>query len=129
MTGPRGGDRGWRTIGRGGFEILVGKGARSNDRLTLKEARPDDLWLHAAGYAGSHVVVRARGGKTGEVPSAVVEDAAQLAVWHSKARDAGGKVAVHVCRARDVGKRRGAPPGEVTLRSYDTVRVYSRDLS
>lgn len=109
-----------------GFEILVGRSARENDRLSLREARPDDLWLHAAGHAGSHVVIRAREGKTGEVPREVVEQAAQLAVRHSKARGAGGKVAVHVCRARSVGKRRGAPAGQVVLRDYETVKVYPR---
>lgn len=110
-----------------GFEIVVGRSARENDRLSLREARPDDLWLHAAGYAGSHVVVRAVEGKTGDVPSGVVEHAAQLAIRHSKARGAGGKVAVHMCRARDVSKRRGAPPGQVVLRAFETVKVYPKD--
>lgn len=109
------------------FEIVVGRSARDNDRLTLQEARPDDLWLHAAGYAGSHVVVRAVDGPTGEVPRQVVEQAARLAVWHSKARGAGGKVAVHMCRARDVSKRRGAPAGQVVLRDHETVKVYGEE--
>jgi predicted ribosome quality control (RQC) complex YloA/Tae2 family protein len=110
-----------------GFEILVGRSAAENDRLSLRDAGPTDLWLHAAGFAGSHVVVRAIGERTGDVPRDVVEHAALLAVWHSKARGAGGKVPVHVCRGRDVGKRRGAPPGEVVLSRYDTVRVYARE--
>jgi hypothetical protein len=45
-------------------------------------------------------------------------------VLHSKARGARGKVPVHVCRGADVGKRRGAPAGQVTLRRYDTLKVY-----
>ncbi len=110
-----------------GFEILVGRSARENDRLSLREARPTDLWLHAAGYAGSHVVVRALEGPTAEVPPAVVEHAARLAIWHSKARGAGGKVAVHMCRGRDVSKRRGAPAGQVVLRDYETVKVYPKE--
>lgn len=111
-------------IDAGEYEIVVGRTARENDRLSLKEARPDDLWLHAAGYAGSHVVVRSKGGRTGEVPREVVERAARWAIWHSKARGAGGKVAVHVCRGRDVSKRRGAPAGQVVLRDHETVKVY-----
>lgn len=113
-------------VERDGFEIVVGRSARENDRLSTREARPDDLWLHAAGYAGSHVVIRAVGGPTGEVPRDVVELAAQLAIHHSKARDAGGKVPVHVCRARHVSKRRGAPAGQVTIRDHDTLKVYAR---
>lgn len=116
----------WRVVREDGYEILVGRTARDNDRLTFREARPTDLWLHASGYAGSHVVVRAVDGPTDSVPRHVVERAAALAAWHSKARDAGGKVAVHVCRAADVRKRKGAPAGEVQLRAHDTVRVYPR---
>jgi predicted ribosome quality control (RQC) complex YloA/Tae2 family protein len=116
-----------RILQHGDFEILVGKGASENDELTFRIARPSDLWLHAAGYAGSHVVVRAADGPTENVPPDVVQRAAECAVWHSKARDAGGKVAVHLCRVGDVSKRKGSPPGQVMLRTYHTLRVYSRD--
>ncbi len=115
------------TVEVDGFEIVVGRTAAENERLSRRIARPSDLWLHAAGYAGSHVIIRATGGTTGDVPANVVERAAGLAVWHSKARNAGGKVAVHVCRGRDVGKRPGSPPGQVTLERYDTVKVYARE--
>jgi hypothetical protein len=121
-------ESGFRTVVLDDFEILVGKSARDNDRLTFKVAGGRDLWLHAHGFAGSHVVVRHPDG-TGEVPRNVVERAAELAAWHSKARGARGKVAVHVCRAADVSKQRGAPAGQVMLRRYDTVKVYPRERS
>lgn len=116
---------GWRTVELDGFEILVGKGARENDELTLRVARPRDLWLHAAGYAGSHVVVKLPEG-VDDAPRAVIERAAELAAWHSKAREARGKVVVHLCRAEDVRKRRGAPAGQVEIRRFEIVRVYPR---
>ena len=47
-----------RYVSSDGFEILVGRTARDNDHLTFKVAKPNDLWLHAADYGGSHVVVR-----------------------------------------------------------------------
>jgi predicted ribosome quality control (RQC) complex YloA/Tae2 family protein len=119
-----GGDARFRTFNYEGCEILVGRGARENDQLTFRVAGPNDLWLHAAGFAGSHVVVRVP--ESGSVPRQVVEYAAQLAAFHSKARAAGGKVAVHVCRASDVRKPRGAPAGQVQLRRFDVVRVYPR---
>jgi predicted ribosome quality control (RQC) complex YloA/Tae2 family protein len=115
----------YRTIEMDGCEILVGRTAADNDALTFRVARPNDLWLHAAGHAGSHVIVRAPDG--GDVPRHVAERAAELAAWHSKARTARGKVPVHVCRAADVRKRRGAPAGQVELRRYDTMRVYPRE--
>lgn len=108
-----------------GCEILVGKSAADNDALTFRVARPNDLWLHAGGHAGSHVVVRSMDDT--EIPRHVVERAAQLAAYHSKARDARGKIAVHVCLAGDVRKRRGAPAGQVELKRYDTIKAYARE--
>jgi predicted ribosome quality control (RQC) complex YloA/Tae2 family protein len=120
-----GGREGWQSLEVEGYEVLVGRSARDNDELTFRVARPRDLWLHAAGHAGSHVVIRI--GDGGEaVPRAVIERAAAWAAWHSKARNARGKVDVHVCRVADIRKPRGAAPGTVELRRYDTVRVYPR---
>jgi predicted ribosome quality control (RQC) complex YloA/Tae2 family protein len=119
-------DDGYRTHLFEGFEILVGRSARDNDHLTFKVARPRDLWLHAHGFPGSHVVIRHPEGGGG-IPRTVVERGAELAAWHSKAREARGKVAVHLCPASEVSKARGAPAGQVRLRSYDTVKVYPKE--
>lgn len=120
--------QGWQQIDVNGYEVLVGRSARDNDELTFRVARPRDLWLHAAGHAGSHVVIRVT--ETGEdVPRDVIERAAAYAAWHSKARNARGKVEVHVCRAADVRKPRGVPAGTVELRRYDVVRVYPREIA
>jgi len=108
-----------------GFEVLVGRGDVENDVLTFEIAAPADFWLHVAGGTpGSHVVVR-NPDALGELPRAVLERAAELAAWHSKAR-AAGRVAVHVCRVGDVRKRRGLAPGEVELRRWQQVRVRAR---
>jgi predicted ribosome quality control (RQC) complex YloA/Tae2 family protein len=120
--------RGYRSYEIEGFEVLVGKGDAENDRLTFGVAAPRDLWLHVAGPAGSHVIVRNPGEQPlEEIPRQVVEQAAQLAAWHSKARGSRGKVEVHLCRVADVRKRRGAPAGEVLLRRWSPIRVYARD--
>ena len=116
----------YETFEADGYEILVGQSARDNDRLTFDVADPQDLWLHVGGVPGSHVVVRNPGG--GEVPRPIVKRAAELAAFHSKARTAGGKVNVHVCRACDVSKPRGAKPGTVQLRRFDEVKVYVPDV-
>jgi predicted ribosome quality control (RQC) complex YloA/Tae2 family protein len=117
--------RAWLELDAEGYEVLVGRNARDNDQLTFRVARPRDLWLHAAGYAGSHVVIRVPD-DGGDVPRSVIDLAASWAAWHSKARDARGKVEVHVCRAADIRKPRDAPPGTVELRRFDRVRVYPR---
>jgi predicted ribosome quality control (RQC) complex YloA/Tae2 family protein len=113
--------RPFRTFVVEGFEILVGRGDGDNEYLTFEVARPDDLWLHVGGGTpGSHVVVRSP--DEGAVPRTVVEAAAALAAWYSKARGA-PRVEVHVCRAADVSKPRGTPTGLVELARFKTVRV------
>lgn len=110
-----------------GYQVLIGKGDAENDALTFQLAEPCDFWLHVASVPGSHVVVRNPEGLA-ELPRPVLERAAALAAWHSKARGARGKVAVHVCRVADVSKRRGAPAGEVRLRRFESLKVYPRPL-
>jgi hypothetical protein len=117
--------RAFRSVMVDGFEVLIGKGDADNDQLTFKVAEPLDLWLHVANVPGSHVVVR-NPDRISELPRPVVERAAELAAFFSKARD-GGKVEVNVCRAADVSKPRGFPPGKVLLRQFKSVRVYPRE--
>jgi len=120
--------RGYRAFEIEEFAVLVGKGDALNDRLTFEVAEPRDFWLHVAGPAGSHVVVR-NPDDLPELPRSVLEAAASLAAWHSKARGSRGKVEVHVCRVADVSKPRGFAPGEVRLRRWSSVKVYPRDIA
>ena len=106
-------------IETGGFVILVGRSALENDRL-LREAAPEDLWLHAKGFAGSHVIVK-RGGQK-EIPKGVVQRAAQLAAEHSKARGE-RRVQVVVTEAKHVQKPKGAAPGLANVLKGDTLTV------
>ena len=113
--------RRYRTFIQDGFEILVGKGEADNDHLTFDVAAPHDVWLHVAGGTpGSHVVVRCP--DRTDVPRPVLEVAAQLAAWYSKARGA-AKGRVDHCRAADVRKPRGAPAGLVELRRWKSLRA------
>jgi predicted ribosome quality control (RQC) complex YloA/Tae2 family protein len=118
--------RPYRTAEVEGFEVLVGRSSSDNDHLTFGVAAPRDLWLHVAGGTpGSHVVVRNPDGD--EVPREVVERAAELAAWYSKARGA-PRVEVHVCRRADVSKPRGAPPGRVQIKRFKKLKVTPRGL-
>jgi predicted ribosome quality control (RQC) complex YloA/Tae2 family protein len=114
--------RPYRTFTIDGFEVLVGRGDEENDVLTLEIAAPEDFWLHVAGgVPGSHVVIR-NPEHLPELPPTVVEQAAALAAWYSKARDQ-RRATVHLSRVADVRKRQGAPAGEVVLERWTTVRV------
>lgn len=104
-------------ISSDGFEILVGRNAYANERITHKLARPNDFWLHAEG-AGSHVVIR--NPERFEEPSQVaLQEAASLAAYFSSARSA-TKVNVRWTQARHVRKPRKGTRGQVFLRQADT---------
>ncbi|WP_437630387.1 NFACT RNA binding domain-containing protein [Sorangium sp. So ce854] len=100
-----------------GAAILVGRGAADNDALTTRHARPHDLWLHAKGVAGSHVVVPLPKGAS--CPADVLVDAATLAAHFSDARGEAVCEVSYVPR-RYVRKPRGSAPGAVT---YDREKV------
>jgi len=111
----------YRTFSVGGYEILVGKASRDNDALTFDVAEPHDVWLHVGGeMPGSHVVVK--NPTKSDVPREVLEAAAALAAWYSKARGA-PQAKVDWCKRSDVSKPRGAPAGMVELKRHKTIKV------
>jgi predicted ribosome quality control (RQC) complex YloA/Tae2 family protein len=97
----------------GGFEVWVGKSSTSNDQLTLKYAKPDDLWFHARGAAGSHVILKTKSGK-GEPGKKAKEQAAGIAAYYSKMKNA-RMVPVAMTERKYVRKPKGAAPGSVTI--------------
>ena len=103
-----------------GFEILVGKGAKDNDFLTFRIAKSSDLWMHAADYPGSHVVVKNPNRQ--EIPQKTLLEAAQVAAFFSHAREQ-PKVAVHYTQKKFVNKPKGASLGLVSLASFKTILV------
>jgi len=102
-----------------GFHIWMGKSARQNDAL-LRAASPNDVWMHAKDYAGSHVVIRAHGQE--RIPDAVLQSAARLAALHSKAKSE-RRVEITMTQVKKVRKPKGAPAGLVNVRDTDTLTV------
>src|SRR6185312_8091138 len=86
------------------YEVLVGRAAKDNDNLTFRIARSQDLWLHAADYPGSHVVVRNQ--KRKEIPHRTVIEAAQLAAKFSQA-GSDSKVNVNYTQQKFVSRIKG----------------------
>jgi predicted ribosome quality control (RQC) complex YloA/Tae2 family protein len=109
-----------------GFTILVGQTGRDNDRLTFKIAAPEDVWLHASGVPGAHVVIRAseRGSAP---PETTLREAAALAAWFSDARG-NATVDVQWTRRKNVRRARGAAPGTVLVKRFEVVRVSPRPI-
>ena len=102
-----------------GIVIWVGRNARQNDEVTFLRGRPEDLWLHARGVPGAHVVIKT-GGRP--VPPDALRRAASLAAYYSAAR-AEGRVLVDVTERRYVRKIKGGKPGMVTYRNESPIEA------
>jgi predicted ribosome quality control (RQC) complex YloA/Tae2 family protein len=102
-----------------GFEIMVGRNNRQNDKLTLKMANKKDIWLHTRNIPGAHVVIWAGGAA---VPAGTLTQAAMLAALHSRAKDS-SQVPVDYTLVKNVKKPSGAKPGLVIYDDFKTVFV------
>jgi len=103
-----------------GLPIYVGKNARENDELTFGLAKSDDLWLHARGTPGSHVVVRLEKGS--DAPPETIRDAATLALLYSDLKKS-GKGEVIFTRRKWVKKAKGQDPGAVVVTQEKSLHV------
>jgi len=108
-----------------GEEIRVGRRAEDNDELSCNPQFRDgaDWWLHVAGHAGSHVVIRSHDDDLPVTKEETLKDAAVLAAVNSKGPQS-GKSIVSYTRCRNVIKPMGAKPGLVRLTAdVNTIKV------
>jgi predicted ribosome quality control (RQC) complex YloA/Tae2 family protein len=107
----------------GGFKVLYGENAESNDYLTLKVARPNDMWLHVRGSTSAHVVIL-----TGNHPEKINKEqllfAAKIAVQQSPSKHA-GFVPVDYTLRRYVRRPRGAAKGTALYTHEKTLHIDS----
>jgi predicted ribosome quality control (RQC) complex YloA/Tae2 family protein len=108
-----------RFIVDGGFEVWVGKDAKSNELLTFKFSDKEDLWFHARGTSGAHVVL-----KTGrrQPSKKAIEQAGSIAAYFSQAKTS-RLVPVVVTKRKYVRKPKGAPEGTVTVEREEVIMV------
>ena len=104
-----------------GIEILVGKNAAQNDRLT-GSAKPDEMWLHAKDMPGSHVIIRSEG----DIPRDTLMQAAILAAWYSKGQRS-SMVPIDYTRKKYVKKPSGAAPGKVIYTHHKTAYITAEE--
>jgi predicted ribosome quality control (RQC) complex YloA/Tae2 family protein len=103
----------------GGAHLLVGRSNHDNDRVTFKIAGPEDLWFHARGVPGAHVILRTGGRAATEDE---IQAAAAAAAYFSAARGA-GHAAVDYTARKHVRKAKGSKPGMVTYERETTVQA------
>ena len=109
-----------------GYVLYVGKNAANNDELTMRFAKPNDIWLHARGSSGSHCVIKSESGKKDEkVPKTILKAAAEIAAFYSGAKNA-KYTPVCYTQKKYVHKPKGANVGAVTLQREDIIMVEPR---
>lgn len=113
-----------RYLSTDGYEILVGRTSRDNDNLTFRVAQPNDLWMHAGDYPGSHVVVRNPTRK--EIPHRTIIEAAQLAGRFSQASE-DTKVVIHYTERKFLSKPKGAAPGLARMSRFRSITVEPKE--
>ena len=104
-----------------GLPIFVGRNARENDDLTFGLAKSEDLWLHARGTPGSHVIVRLEKGQ--EAPLESLRDAATLALLYSDLKKS-GKGEVIYTKRKWVKKAKNQAPGAVMVTQEQSLYVH-----
>ena len=105
----------------GKYDVYAGKDSKSNDLLTTQFAKNDDLWFHARGASGSHVIIR-RQNKNEVIPKNIIEQAASIAAFYSKLKHS-KLVPVAYTEKKYVIKRKGMPPGTVQLLREKVIMV------
>jgi predicted ribosome quality control (RQC) complex YloA/Tae2 family protein len=93
-----------------GWYILAGRDASENDELLRHYVRGSDMWLHVRDFPGGYVFIKNRPGKT--VPLDILLDAANLAVYYSKARKA-GKADLYYTQVKHLRRAKNGPKGLV----------------
>ena len=109
---------------RDDFTLLVGKNSRQNEEVTFKQATTNDIWLHARGVPGAHVIIKAAGRI---IPDSTIEQAARLAAYYSQARGS-TTVPVDYTFQRYVRHMKGGGPGMVIYERERTIYVAPEDL-
>jgi predicted ribosome quality control (RQC) complex YloA/Tae2 family protein len=95
------------------FEVWVGKDSASNDLLTTRYSSQNDLWFHVRGASGSHTVLKISD-KKNPPDKKIIETAASIAAYYSKARNA-SNVPVAYCEKKYVKKKKGFKEGSVVM--------------
>lgn len=103
-----------------GEKIYVGKDKESNQHISFHLAKGDDLWFHAEGVEGSHVVIKKKGD---QIPPQAIEEAALLAAYFSKKRVMGTQVFVSMTKRKDLFRKKGMAPGMALMRTHSTITV------
>jgi predicted ribosome quality control (RQC) complex YloA/Tae2 family protein len=103
-----------------GFKVYIGKNNKQNDYLTLKFAKPDDIWFHAQKIHGSHIILKTNG--QDEIDEKVLFECAKLAKENSRGANS-LNVPVDYCKVKFIKRSPSGKLGMVNYINYNTIIV------
>lgn len=107
-----------------GVPIWVGRNAKGNETLTFRYGKGSDWWLHVRDFPGSHVLIKMKKGQT--LDPDTLEDALQLALYFSKAKDQNSaEVCLTQCK---YVARFGGKSGKVHISKHQVMFVKGNSL-
>ncbi len=106
----------------GGFAIYVGKNSAQNEYVTFEIGSGSDIWLHARGVPGAHVIIKSAGK---EPDGETIQYAASLAAWFSQSRGA-PYIPVDYTQQRYVRRMKNSGPGMVIYERERTIQATPR---
>ena len=101
-----------------GFELLIGRNNRQNDKLSFRTAVDYDLWFHTQEIAGSHGLLRLDPGTVASEED--LQFTADLIAYYSKGRQS-EQVPVVYTKPKYVYRPKGASPGMVVYKNEDII--------
>lgn len=104
-----------------GYELRIGRSAKDNDELLRRYSSSNDLWFHAKGVSGSHVILRKPNSRS-QFPTSIIERVAAIAAYHSKAKNEELARVIYT-EKKYVRKPKGAHPGQVFVERETSVLV------
>lgn len=111
----------FQTLKIGGFDAYRGRDAEANEFVTFQKSDYNDLWFHAKGVQGSHLILKV--GDKLPTPE-IIQQAAELVAKNSKAKSK--EVIVVYCKKKFVSKNQGDPLGKVQVdeKNAEQITVY-----
>ncbi len=108
-------------VSPGGWKVLYGENATSNDYLTQRVAKSNDYWFHVRGVTSAHVLLQTQNQPT-RVQKEDLVFAAKVAVSKSTSKHS-SYVAVDYTLKKYVRKPKKAAPGFVTYSQEKTLHI------
>lgn len=99
--------------------VFAGLSANGNRYVTFNLASPEDIWLHAQGVPGSHVILRFKSTPSEGQYDSALKFGASLAAWFSKARES-ASARVDYTRRKHVSAIKGGI-ANVTYREFKSI--------